>query len=231
MPSGAPEHGNPSLQTVKLRTSGCLPRARRLCLRCGKGSKPVVYQPDETDIEILRALQRDGRMPLTQLGDQLGLAHTTVRDRVRRMEDAGVITGYQVQICPEQLGWTICGYIMMTMDQRVPISSAVKALARIPEVAETYLLSGEVDVLVKIWARDIPHLSEIVYEKIRFIPGLRRTNTVLVLGKQIKPGVVPIAAGEVDMSLEGFAALSLPETEFPTVVRQVATASELSPGQ
>jgi hypothetical protein len=119
----------------------------------------------------------------------------------------------------------------MTMDQRVPISSAVKALARIPEVAETYLLSGEVDVLVKIWARDIPHLSEIVYKKIRFIPGLRRTNTVLVLGRQIKPGIVPIAEGEVEMSLEGFPALSVPESELPAVVRQLAIASELSPSQ
>jgi DNA-binding Lrp family transcriptional regulator len=170
-------------------------------------------------------------MPLTHLGDQLGLAHSTIRDRVRRMEEAGVITGYQVQICPERLGWTICGYIMLTTDQRVPISLAIKALARVPEVAETYLLSGDVDVLVKIWARDIPHLSEIVYEKIRLIPGLQRMNTVLVLGKQIKPGAVPIAGGEVDLTLEGFPALSMSETELPAAVRQVPIASEWDPGQ
>jgi DNA-binding Lrp family transcriptional regulator len=159
---------------------------------CDPEKEQAVYALDEIDIEILRALQTDGRMPVTQLSNQLGVPHTTVRDRIRKMEEAGVLQRYVALIDATEIGLTVCGYAMLTLDQRVETSLAIETLRSIPEVTEVYLLTGDVDALVKIWARDIQHLSKILYQKFNRIPGLVRMSTALVLNEAVKPERLPL---------------------------------------
>ena len=146
-----------------------------------------MYPLDGTDVKILRKLQADARLPLTQLGEQLGIPHSTVRDRVRKMEEAGVIEGYSVTINPAQAGFLIDCFVEVTLDHRVETTKSLKALAKFDEVIELHLLTGEIDVLARICARDIEHLRDILYNKLTRVPGLVRTNTLVILGAQVKP--------------------------------------------
>lgn len=151
-----------------------------------------MYPLDDADIKILRALQADGRLPLTQLSEQLDMPHATLRDRIRKLEEAGVIEGYTAIINPASVGFSITCFVELVLDHQVQTERALKALATIQEVTEIYLLTGETDALVQIWARDVGHLREILYERFIRIPGLVRTNTLVVLDTRRKPLPLPI---------------------------------------
>lgn len=153
-----------------------------------------MYQLDDTDAKILEALQTDGRVALTQLSDQLGIPHATLRDRIRKLEQAGVIEGYTAIIDMARAGFTISCFVELVLDHQVETKLAIEALMNIEQVTELYLLTGETDVLVRIWARDIEHLREILHVKFAAIPGLLRSNALVVLGKHTKP--IPFAPVE-----------------------------------
>lgn len=147
---------------------------------------PHSYQLDDADIKILEQLQSDARIPLTQLSEQLGIPHSTVRHRLQRMEEAGVIEKYAVVINPVRVGFLIDCFVEVTLDHRVETDAALKALSELEEVIELYILTGEIDVLARICARDVEHLREILYERFTQVPGLVRTNTLVILGAQVK---------------------------------------------
>jgi DNA-binding Lrp family transcriptional regulator len=146
-----------------------------------------MYELDDTDAKILQALQTDGRIPLTQLSTQLDIPHGTLRDRIRKMENAGVIERYTAVISPAKVGCHINCFVELTLDHQVEIGGAIKALMNMEEVTEIHTLTGEIDALVRIWARDIEHLRQILYDKFATIPGMVHTNTVVVLSTQVKP--------------------------------------------
>jgi DNA-binding Lrp family transcriptional regulator len=149
---------------------------------------------DGMDLRILEILQAEGRIPLTRLSVRLDVPHSTVRDRLRRLEEAGAIDSYTAVINPSTVGFPVSAFVMVTLDQRLETASAVEALMNIDEVTETYLLTGDIDVLVRIWARDVEHLRCILYQKFTDVPGLLRTNTVIVLDSQLKPERLPMVA-------------------------------------
>jgi Lrp/AsnC family transcriptional regulator for asnA, asnC and gidA len=155
-----------------------------------------MYKVDNIDIKILRVLQTDFRLPLTQLSEQLGIPHGTVRDRIRKMEEAGVIERYATIINPAKLGFLLNCFVEVTLDQMIENNSAIEALLKIEEVAEIHTLTGNVDAFVRIWARDVEHLREILYDKFTNIPGMIRTNTIIVLDTQAKP--LPLPAQDKD---------------------------------
>lgn len=150
-----------------------------------------MHELDDLDLKILRILRTNGRMPVTKLSARLEIPHATARDRIRKMEDAGVIEGYQAVINPEKTGFMISGYVQLTLDQRVDIEPAIEALRQIEEVTEIYVLTGDIDAFVRIWARDVEHLREILYEKFNDIPGMVRTSTAVILNKWTKPMPLP----------------------------------------
>jgi Lrp/AsnC family transcriptional regulator for asnA, asnC and gidA len=155
-----------------------------------------MYKVDNIDIKILRVLQTDFRLPLTQLSEQLGIPHGTVRDRIRKMEEAGVIERYATIINPAKLGFLLNCFVEVTLDQMIENNSAIEALLKIEEVTEIHTLTGNVDAFVRIWARDVEHLREILYDKFTNIPGMIRTNTIIVLDTQAKP--LPLPAQDKD---------------------------------
>ena len=151
-----------------------------------------MFNMDDTDIKILRILQTDVKLPLTQLSERLGIPHGTVRDRIRKMEEAGVIEGYAVVLNPAKLGYLMNCLVQVTLDQQVENDVVIKELLKIEEVTEIQILTGDVDAFVRIWARDVEHLRKILYDKFTSIPGMLRTNTIMVLGTYTKP--IPLLA-------------------------------------
>jgi DNA-binding Lrp family transcriptional regulator len=142
-----------------------------------------VSQLDSTDVKILRMLQSEGRIPITQLSAHLDVPHATIRDRIRKLESEGVIEGYQAVINPAQVGLPITGFVQITLDHRLQTSlqQTIDTLMNIQEVSEFYVLTGETDIFVRIHATGMDHLREIIFEKLNRIPGFQRSNTGVVL--------------------------------------------------
>lgn len=146
-----------------------------------------MYKLDALDKQILEILQADGRASHVNIAEQVGVGHTRVRDRILRMEKAGVIKGYQAVIDPAVLGQGIHCIVQLEADQRMDFDSFVDQLLKIDEVVEVANLTGQVDAYIHVWARDIPHLRDILYNKLSVLPAHKSTTSSIVLRYWQKP--------------------------------------------
>ncbi|MFV3326757.1 Lrp/AsnC family transcriptional regulator [Pseudomonas sp. NY15372] len=148
---------------------------------------------DEIDRRILRVLSRDGRASLQEIGKQVGLSSSPCWQRIKRMEEAGVIQGYQAKIDMTELGYGEGLIVMVTLDQHGDevLHKFEQALAEIPEVIEAYLVSGEYDYFLRLAVRDTRDYERLLREKLYKIPGLRHSVSSFVL-RQLKAASVPL---------------------------------------
>lgn len=152
---------------------------------------------DRLDVQIIGILQTEGRIPITQIGARIGVPHTTVRDRIQRLEDERIIEGYTIKINPAKLGYLVSCLVHVTVEQRLQLEETIAFLRDIDEVTEYLVLTGNTDIAVRLYARDVDHLREIIYNKIMTIPGFMRSNTQLVLTSGTEPITIPL---DVDAS-------------------------------
>lgn len=116
---------------------------------------------DEKTWKILDAVQRDGRIALKALAQEIGLSVPATSERLRRLEEAGVIRGYRAEVDAEALGYGVMAVIGMT----TPQPDKHKLLARLqtmPEVLECLHVTGQDSYLLRIVTRDIRHLERLV---------------------------------------------------------------------
>jgi Lrp/AsnC family transcriptional regulator, leucine-responsive regulatory protein len=114
---------------------------------------------DETDWRILAALQQDGRAGYAELARAVTMSPSAVTERVRRLEEAGVITGYAATLDPERLGLAILAFVRL----RYPSGNYTpfhELLAGTPEIAEAHHVTGEDCFVLKVRARSMRHLEE-----------------------------------------------------------------------
>jgi len=147
---------------------------------------------DALDIQIIDILQLEGRIPVTQIGAIIGVPHTTVRDRIQRLEEEGVIERYAAVINPAKVGYPISCLIHVTMEQKMDLEETISVLRGIDEVTEFLVLTGGTDIAVRVYSRDIDHLRDIIYRKIKSIPGFIRSNTQVVLASGTTPITFPV---------------------------------------
>lgn len=115
---------------------------------------------DDTDWRLLQELQDDGRISFAELGRRVSLSPPSVAERVRRLEEAGVITGYRAQVDLDRLGLPIVAFIRLkypTSDYR-PLH---KALAERREVLECHHVTGDDCFVFKVAAQSMRHLEEV----------------------------------------------------------------------
>lgn len=134
---------------------------------------------DATDWQLLEALQQDARLGYAELGRKVCLSAPAVAERVKRLEEAGVIAGYRAVVNPRKLGYEIDAMIRLRCDGG--ICARVGALvADIPEVLDCRRLAGEDSALLRVVAMSIPHL-ETVLDRLLKLHHSISTTTLVVL--------------------------------------------------
>lgn len=137
---------------------------------------------DELDAAIIAELQEDARRPTTQIARELGRPTATVRDRIKRLEDRGIIQGYTAVIDLAKVGLPIKALVhISTSGRAVKPEAFLQAIGDIPEVASVALVTGDYEAEVTVYVRDIEHLSRLLYEQLTQIPGVVGTNTSIAL--------------------------------------------------
>ncbi|MGH2779731.1 MAG: Lrp/AsnC family transcriptional regulator [Actinomycetota bacterium] len=154
---------------------------------------------DRIDRHILSLLRQDGRMSHASIAKQVGLSGPAVHERVRKLEDAGVIAGYTAVIDPDKIGLTNVAFCQVTMSEGNEFAMDEPIVARIceqPGVVEFHRIAGEDCYLVKIRTSTNKDLEQLL-RRIRSIHGVARTRTTLVLSTEHEqPSVdVPETAG------------------------------------
>ncbi len=133
---------------------------------------------DELDQLILRTLQEDGRTPFTQIAKEAGVSETTIRSRYRGLVEAGIIRTVGV-VDPYALGFQAPAIIGATVEAD-QIEQAAKAIVEFPEVSYLVLTLGSFDLIIEVYCRDLPHLTELVTQRIGRVPGVRATQTLMI---------------------------------------------------
>jgi len=149
-----------------------------------------VPRVDATDARLLQALAEDPRATVMALSQRLGLARNTVQARLTRLESGGVLAPFDHRVRPDALGFPLGAYMTVTVVQR-SLADVSNALAHIPEVLEVTGLSGVVDLLVQVAARDADDLWRIT-EQVLAIPGVQRTDTALALRRFVEYRTAPL---------------------------------------
>ncbi len=144
---------------------------------------------DETDLAILRALAKNARITLSKMSEDIDVPDATISHRLKRLERE-VIRGYTVVFDPDAVGLDMTAIIIIQTETEK--HSAVKhALAGLNEVSEVYSVSGEYDLLIKLWAHDMEELSRLIDSKIRSIDGVDDLTEMLVM-ERVKEGILPL---------------------------------------
>lgn len=140
-------------------------------------------QLDPIDRRILEILVADARIPLTELARTVGLSKTPVAQRLKRLEETGIITGYRAILSPLKLGLTHVTYVEVSMsDTRQKALEAFNAAVRlIPEVEECYMIAGGFDYQLKIRSRDMAHFRQVMAEKISTLPYITSTSSYVAM--------------------------------------------------
>ena len=138
---------------------------------------------DSIDHRILDVLRRDGRISMLDLADRVGLSPTPCGRRVKRMEEAGVITGYAAQIDRRALGLNVCVLVSVRLARHGPEGTRefLSAVARHPEITECLLVTGNLDYMLRIWVRDIEALGIFIRDVLQSIPAVAETTTMVIL--------------------------------------------------
>jgi Lrp/AsnC family transcriptional regulator, leucine-responsive regulatory protein len=138
---------------------------------------------DEIDRRILRELRLDGRLSNTRLAENVGLSASPCWNRVRHMEESGVIEGYTVLLNQKTLGLPDTVMIEVTLERHDDDTFARfgQALADMPEVMEAYLLTGEYDYLIKVAVAGTEGYEQFLRRKLYKLPGLRHSRSTFVL--------------------------------------------------
>jgi Lrp/AsnC family transcriptional regulator, leucine-responsive regulatory protein len=139
-------------------------------------SKPEM---DAKDWQILEALQHDARLGYAELGRKVRLSAPAVAERVKRLEEAGVITGYRAVIEPKRLGYGIDAMVRLRCDGGI-CARIGKIVADVPEVLDCRRLAGEDSALLHVVAMSVTHL-EAVLDRLLKIHSSISTTTLIVL--------------------------------------------------
>lgn len=138
---------------------------------------------DEIDRKILRILQRDGRVTNVELSRLVNLSPAATLERVRKLEQNGVVRSYMARLDPETVNLGLLVFVQVTLDRtNADIFEAfAKAVRAMPQVSECYMVAGGFDYLLKARVRDMNAYRAFLGKTLTRLPGVRQTHTYTVM--------------------------------------------------
>ena len=137
---------------------------------------------DNTDRRILSLLAHDARLSQRALARELRMSPPAIGERLARLERAGVIRGYRVDIDWAALGY-VTGYLAVTAIEGADQSEVMRSLHQFPEVQDIAVITGSMDMLARVRVRDYAHLRKFLLERVWQLSGIQRTETFLSLAE------------------------------------------------
>ncbi|MNX25109.1 Regulatory protein AsnC [compost metagenome] len=144
---------------------------------------------DEFDINIIKELEKDGRMAFSVIASNLKISNTMVHQRINKLTEHGILTGIKPVINEKKIGYDWGAFTGISLKKDQDSGRIIEELKKIPEITECYYITGSYTLYVKISAKNHEHMRQILYEKIDNIPGIAKTNSIIELGCAFKRNV------------------------------------------
>ncbi|WP_242156127.1 Lrp/AsnC ligand binding domain-containing protein [Aestuariivivens sediminis] len=139
---------------------------------------------DGIDKKILRMLMKEARTPILEVARNVGISGAAIHQRLRKLEKAKLISGSQLIVNPEVLGYTTCAFVGVYLDKEGDTHTIIKLLHRIPEVLECHYTSGHWNLFLKVLCINNDHLIQLL-NSLQEIGGVFRTESLISLNQEI----------------------------------------------
>ena len=140
---------------------------------------------DGIDKKILIELTSNSRTPILEISRKIGISGAAIHQRIRKLNNSGLISGQHLKLNPKVLGYTTLAFIGVYFDKAERNSQAIKEMKKIPEILECHYTTGNWSVLIKILCKNNEHLMTLLNKQIQSINGVSRTETFISLEQQI----------------------------------------------
>lgn len=147
---------------------------------------------DALDKKILSALMAEGRVKWSALAEAFGVSAPAIADRVRRLESAGIVTGYHAQLNAEQLGFGLTAFVSVTLEHPQYRQGFVDYVQAQGLIQSCHHVVGEGDYLLKVCCRSTAELEHLLSEELKALPGIRQTRTTIALREVKASMALPI---------------------------------------
>ena len=135
---------------------------------------------DEKDKKIVEILLKDGRKSYVEIGKMLNLSEGSVRRRIRKLQDEGIIVGYSAQIDPKKLGYNIISLTGIDTEPEYFLN-VLNELKKLDEVKKLYTTTGDHMLMIEIWSKNNEEFSNLIFNKIGKIKGVRKICPSIML--------------------------------------------------
>ena len=149
-----------------------------------KSASDIGYHLDAVDKEIVYMLMDNAKTSLAHISKNVGISTTAVHQRIKKLEQAGVIENSVSFLNPRKIGYKVVSYIGIFLDQPSHYPEAIKSLIEVNEVVEAHYTTGNYTIFVKVLCKDNDHLMQIL-NKIQKLKGVTRTETFISLEQSI----------------------------------------------
>ncbi|HMS42698.1 MAG TPA: Lrp/AsnC family transcriptional regulator [Pyrinomonadaceae bacterium] len=145
---------------------------------------------NEIDIQILNILQKDARIANAEIARQVGLAPSAVLERIRKLEERGIIKGFETKLDAAAVDYGLTAFVAVRT--HACCDETDKFLAEIPEVLEVHDVAGEDSYFLKVRVKNTEHLSRLLRERLKNVPNVADTKTTIVLQTIKETTALPI---------------------------------------
>lgn len=149
---------------------------------------------DATDLAILDALQRNGHLAHAEIGRLVGLAVSSVNERIRKLVQRGVISGWSARVDPGAVGLDLLAFVYVLIDRPENAGAFLERVAQQPEVQECHHIASDWNFLLKVRVRNTAAFEALLSNRLKSVPGVVRTHTVIALSSHKDTDALPLRA-------------------------------------
>lgn len=153
----------------------------------------IDYKLDKVDLRILRILQESSKITNLELSKRIGLSPAPTLERVRKLEQSGVILSYHAMVDPQVMGLNVQTFVLVSLawQKENALNQFLEKIKKIHEITECYIITGEADVLIKIVVKDIPTYEQLLFKTLSQIEEIERLKTLMALSMVKQSKVLP----------------------------------------
>lgn len=150
---------------------------------------------DRFDARILSELQRDGRLPVVEIADLIGLSSTPCARRIKLLESGGVIEGYAAILNPTRVGLEVQAIVHVKLTEHTDetVARFEREIALLDEVTNCFAMTGAYDFILQVFGKDLESLSSVILKKLLRIPHVRDVQSSVVLATVKRSTRVPLS--------------------------------------
>ncbi len=156
-------------------------------------SEDISDKLDKTDLKILQILQDNSKITNLDLSKKIGLSPAPTLERVKKLEQSGIIESYHAQVNPQSIGLNVKTFVLVSLawQKDNALNNFLEKIKSIDEISECYIITGEADFLMKIVCKDIPTYEKLLFKTLSQIEEIERLKTLMTLSTVKQSKVLP----------------------------------------